>query len=126
MSGTMLACETSLVLVPDELTVEIEGDCFEILAVPEDGVDLLAVGGGGAGGEGVLLMDVRFSAARRCAPEDLAFGTDADHAAVIAVLAGGLQEDAVAPDYGRAVTDAWELAFPEDVLFGPLDRDVFV
>src|ERR1051326_1547420 len=72
-------------------------------------------------------MGARLGALDRSVPKDGARGgADADHAALLAVLAGRLQEDAIAPDDGRAVADAGDFALPEDVLLSPLDGDVLV
>src|SRR5262249_19425215 len=116
----LVAGEDAEAVPPQQVALEVVA---EQARRPEEGVDALAVGGTRTGA--VTVPGVRL--ARRHPlrggppPQDVAVRrADADHVALVAVLARGGQKDVPAPDDRRGVAAARQLGPPEHgALFAP-------
>src|SRR5579883_3433007 len=102
MPGTVLADEFAEVPGPFEIALEVVGVQSEVLAVPEERVDLLAVGHGSAGGEAAFGVRFPLAARGRLRPQHLPMGgVQAEEHSLLGIARRRLKEDAIAPDDRR-------------------------
>ena len=121
--GPVLRLERPDRLLPDGVAVEVVGRQRQVLAVPEQGVDPAAVGGGGGRGERVVLVQPLERAARlRPRPGGLAGGgVEAEQHPFGAFADRRLDEQFAAADDRRGVALAGDRHGPEGAL-GPVER----